>query len=254
MKRNKKTDPEFDEIIFRNRNKNYGAYDLRKRYKSVISLSVLFGIAFCLIIFTALSFTTKDVGPSRGVDSLIHIKVDFALRDYPVPVVPKNPSGMEKIIRNLKPVITGDTSKTDDYIPTAGEIIETIKDPGVNDTLFKNPEPIDEIIPDDNIPRLFVKEMPEYPGGIPALLKFISDNLKYPEDALQNNIQGKVFIKFVVNRDGSVDRIEVIKGVDPSLDKAAMEVINLLPDFRPGRQNGIPVPVWFTMPVVFVIQ
>lgn len=254
MKRNEKIDPEFDEIIFRNRNKNYGAYDLRKRYKSVISLSVLFGIAFCVIIFTTLSFTIKDVESSTRLDSLIHIKVDFALRDYPVPVVPKAPSGMERIIKNLKPVITDDTSKADDYIPTAWEIIETTIDPGVNDTLIKDPEPVDEIIPDDNIPRLFVKEMPEYPGGIPALLKFVSDNLKYPEDALQNNIQGKVFIKFVVNKDGSVDRIEVIKGVDPSLDRAAVEVINLLPDFRPGRQNGVPVPVWFTMPVVFVIQ
>ena len=247
-------DPEFDEIIFRNRNKTYGAYDLRKRYKSVASLSVLFGIAFSLILFTTLSFTIKDVKPSTGVDSLFLIKVDFAIPAVTVPVIPKAPAGVEKIIKNLKPVITADTSEITDYIPTADEIIKTTKDPGVNDTLIRYTDTIDAIIPPDDEPLIFVQEMPEYPGGNSALLKFIGENLKYPEDALQNNIQGKVFIKFVVNRDGSVDRIEVIKGVDPSLDRAALEVVSLLPDFRPGKQNGVPVPVWFTMPVVFMIK
>jgi len=106
----------------------------------------------------------------------------------------------------------------------------------------------------DNEPRIFVEEMPEFPGGNSALLRFVSDALKYPDEAIINNIQGRVTIKFAVNINGSVDRIEVIRGIDPLLDNEALRIISTLPHFKPGKQNGVPVPVWFTIPVVFKIK
>ena len=96
--------------------------------------------------------------------------------------------------------------------------------------------------------------MPEFPGGDMALLKYIHENLIYPSDAQINNVQGRVVLKFVVNGDGSVDRIEVIRSVDPLLDNEAIRVIGRLPKFKPGKQGGVPVPVWFTIPVTFRIE
>ena len=77
-------------------------------------------------------------------------------------------------------------------------------------------------------PFIVVEQMPEYPGGIPELMKYISENISYPQDAINNNIQGRVILKFVVNTDGSVDRIQVIRGIDASLDNEAIRVVKTL--------------------------
>ncbi len=113
---------------------------------------------------------------------------------------------------------------------------------------------IDPVVVPDPGPRIFVEEMPEFPGVDAELLRFVSANLKYPDEAVNNNIQGRVTIKFVVNVNGSADRIEVIGPVDPLLDNEAIRIVNLLPRFKPGKQNGVAVPVWFTIPVVFRIK
>jgi protein TonB len=109
-------------------------------------------------------------------------------------------------------------------------------------------------VPVDNTPRIIVDEMPEFPGGSLELLRYIGENLEYPAEASDNNIQGRVILKFAVNTDGSVDRVEVIKGVDNSLDNEAIRVVKTLPRFKPGKQNGVAVPVWFTIPVVFQLK
>ena len=85
-------------------------------------------------------------------------------------------------------------------------------------------------------------------------MKFIAENLKYPEEALRNNLEGRVMLRFVVSAEGSVKRIEVMRSVHPVLDEEAIRVINLLPDWKPGRQNGKPVPVWFSVPVYFQLK
>jgi protein TonB len=96
--------------------------------------------------------------------------------------------------------------------------------------------------------------MPEFPGGDIALLKFVKDNVIYPAEAQNVNLQGKVIIKFAVKSNGSVDRIEVLRGIDPSLDNEAIRVVKKLPKFKPGRQNGVAVPVWFMLPVTFRLE
>jgi protein TonB len=96
--------------------------------------------------------------------------------------------------------------------------------------------------------------MPEFPGGIPALMQYINENISYPEEALKNNVQGRVVLKFVVKADGSVGRIEIAGGIDPLLNEEAIRVVRSLPTFRPGKQDGIPVPVWFIIPVLFRLE
>lgn len=99
-----------------------------------------------------------------------------------------------------------------------------------------------------------VEEMPEFPGGEAALRRFIANAIKYPQIAQENGIQGRVYIQFVVDRDGSVTQASVARGVDPSLDKEALRVVNSLPKWKPGMQRGKPVKVSYTVPINFQLQ
>lgn len=99
-----------------------------------------------------------------------------------------------------------------------------------------------------------VEEMPEFPGGMNELLKYLAKSIKYPVIAQENGIQGRVICAFVVNRDGSIVDAEVLRGVDPSLDKEALRVIMSMPKWKPGKQRGKPVRVKYTVPVTFRLQ
>ncbi|MCU0454965.1 MAG: M56 family metallopeptidase [Bacteroidales bacterium] len=103
-------------------------------------------------------------------------------------------------------------------------------------------------------PFVVVEEMPMFPGGDSALLAYIATNTTYPPAAKQNNIQGKVIIRFAIKPDGYVDRISVLKSVDPELDKEAVRVVSTLPQFKPGKQGGQPVPVWYMVPINFALS
>ncbi len=99
-----------------------------------------------------------------------------------------------------------------------------------------------------------VEEMPEFPGGELALRKYIANAIKYPVIAQENGIQGKVYVTFVVDRDGGISNARVARGVDPSLDKEALRVVSTLPKWKPGKQRGKPVRVSYTVPINFVLQ
>ena len=99
-----------------------------------------------------------------------------------------------------------------------------------------------------------VEDMPEFPGGELALRKYIANSIKYPVIAQENGIQGKVYVTFVVGKDGSVQDARIARGVDPSLDKEALRVVNTLPKWKPGKQRGKPVRVSYTVPINFVLQ
>jgi protein TonB len=96
--------------------------------------------------------------------------------------------------------------------------------------------------------------MPEFPGGMDALMAYLSKNIKYPSIAQENNIQGRVIVEFVVNKDGSIVEPKVMRSVDQSLDKEAMRVISAMPKWNPGKQRGKPVRVRYTVPVLFRLQ
>lgn len=99
-----------------------------------------------------------------------------------------------------------------------------------------------------------VENMPEFPGGDLELRKYIAQNIQYPEIAKENGIQGRVFVQFVVNKKGKVEQVKVVRGVDPSLDKEAIRVIQSLPAWKPGSQRGKPVKVSFTVPINFQLN
>ena len=128
--------------------------------------------------------------------------------------------------------------------------------PSQSAELKDNPQVVREesIGEEKEVPFVVVEEMPMFPGGDGALLKYIAENTMYPELAKENNIQGKVIVRFCVTSKGSVSQISVLKGVDPELDAEAIRVVNTLPTFRPGSQGGKPVPVWYMVPITFSLK
>jgi TonB family protein len=113
------------------------------------------------------------------------------------------------------------------------------------------PPPVPPQAPEEEVPFVVVEEMPMFPGGDSALLEFIAKNTVYPEEAKKNGIQGRVIIRFAITSTGTVDQIKVLKGVSPELDNEAIRVVSTLPAFKPGKQGGKPVPVWYMVPITF---
>ena len=99
-----------------------------------------------------------------------------------------------------------------------------------------------------------VEQMPEFPGGVNKLLDFISQNLQYPASAMESCIQGRIIVQFVIEKDGSVSNIKVIRGIEPACDAEAVRVVKLMPKWTPGKQNGEPVRCEYTLPVTFRLQ
>ena len=99
-----------------------------------------------------------------------------------------------------------------------------------------------------------VEQMPRFPGGERALKKYLKSHINYPPMAAENNVQGKVVVQFVVNKDGSVGEVKLVRSVDKDLDREAIRVVKSLPKFTPGRQNGEAVNVWYTLPVPFELK
>jgi len=107
---------------------------------------------------------------------------------------------------------------------------------------------------DEDIPYVVVEEMPMFQGGDSALLAYIAKNTRYPESAKANNIQGRVIVRFCVTKGGGVDRVSILKGVSPDLDLEALRVVETLPEFKPGKQGGKPVSVWYMVPITFALN
>ncbi len=104
---------------------------------------------------------------------------------------------------------------------------------------------------DDDSVLVNVEEQPEFPGGIQALMKFLSDNLKYPPAAMKNGIEGRVLVRFVVTQEGKIENAEIVRAVNPDLEKEALRVVNHMPKWKPGKVEGKPVRVLYTLPVMF---
>jgi len=106
----------------------------------------------------------------------------------------------------------------------------------------------------EQTPFVAVEEMPQFPGGDVALLKYIAKNTQYPEEAKDKNIQGKVIVKFCVTATGGISQITILQSVNPELDREAIRVVKTLPTFIPGKKAGVAVPVWYLVPISFKLM
>jgi protein TonB len=258
MKRIKEKVPGFDDIIFRDRNKEYGAYDLRRRYASTMSISLVAGLLIGASFFLVPYFTYDpvDFTPGSRIDVIAIPDGDLLTPPPPseAPPAPKAPVEAMNDLRFVPPEVVMDELASADGIMAADQLRQSITD-GAATEVFPGDLTADEpVIPVDPEPYTFVKEMPSFPGGNEALLRYIMEHVNYPPDAAANGIQGTVLLRFVVSTTGDVTRVEVTRSANPLLDEEALRVISGLPRWKPGKQDGNPVPVWFSVPVVFVLR
>lgn len=249
---------DFDDIVFRNRNREYGGYMLRKRYNRIVTISIFIG---SLIMATSIITPYLNARALQGRKSHAERQVEIRLEKLDSPVDPVAPPPA--------PPPPSDLIQQQKYVPP--EVVDSIKPEEANQLMttdqaqkeVTNKEAVEveqqgkEEVPAEIAepePFLTVEELPEPPGGMQGLYKYIAENTHYPEIAAENNIQGKVFVRFCVTSTGGIEQISVFKGVDPSLDAEAIRVVKTFPKFKPGKQAGIPVPVWFTVYINFQLK
>jgi protein TonB len=259
MAKEKINAPAFDDIVFEVRNKEYGAYKLRKRYNRNVSIALLIGI---LIIATAIitPYLNAKASENRTKRAERQVVVKMENLDQPnqqvapPPPPPPPPTDVVQQQRYVPPQVV-DSIKPEDVkqLMTADQAQTEVTNKEVVEVVQQVKEEVQEAEAEQT-PFVVVEEMPMFPGGDPALLAYIAANTQYPEIAKENNIQGKVIVRFCVTSKGGVNQVSVLKGVDPELDKEAIRVVTTLPTFKPGKQGGKPVPVWYMVPIAFTLK
>ena len=165
----------------------------------------------------------------------------------------------EKQIESTEDTQTAITGPSANVTPGPVIAVEGSGPPGppVETTVVAPPPPppvVEEEKVDENQIFEVVEVQPEFPGGMDALMQYLTKNIRYPSRAQENNIQGRAVLKFVVSKDGSVSNVSVVKSLDPDCDKEAVRVISSMPKWKPGKQSGKPVNCYFTCPVLFRLQ
>jgi len=251
--------PAFDDIVFEERNKEYGAYKLRKRYNRNVSIALLIGIiTLATAIITPYINAKAAENRSRRAERQVEIKMENLDQPNqqvaPPPPPPPPPTDVVQQQKYVPPVVV-DSIKPEDVkqLMTADQAQTEVTNKEVVEVVQAVKEEVQEAEPEE-VPFVVVEEMPMYPGGDVELLKYIAEHTQYPEVAKENNIQGRVIVRFCVTAKGGVSQVSILKGVDPELDKEAIRVVNTLPAFKPGKQGGKPVPVWYMVPITFTLK
>ena len=271
---------EWSDMMFENRNKEYGAYVLRRQTgrRNVISMITVLLLFAAVMIFmiakNAYEAYQKEHAVMDQVTELSALtqqkKKEAKVERKEIPVRQEQQQVVEKVKSSVKftaPVIKKDDEvKPEDELKSQDEIMNSKVAVGAlnvvgNDEsgeVLKAKEVIatEPVKPKEEENKVFdvVEQMPSYPGGMGALMQYLSSHIKYPVIAEENGIQGRVICTFVVERDGSITDVKIAKSVDPSLDKEAMRVVSSMPKWIPGKQNGSAVRVKYTLPVTFRLQ
>jgi len=257
---NNAVNPERVELVFEQRNKAYGGYILRRDYtkRVVYALIVsIVGIALLVAIPKLVSVLSKSVLETKttmteAVTLLEPPPIDKSAPPPP-PVIPPPP--VQQTIKFTPPKVVKDEEVVDPP-PTQEEIkdvqvsIKTVEgDKDIIDLPDENPIGEDE-------GKIFtvVEEMPGFPGGEGKLFEYLQKNIKYPPVARENGIQGRVYVTFVVDKDGKIKDAKILRGIGGGCDEEALRVIRTMPQWKAGRQNGRSVQVQYNLPVNFTLK
>ena len=275
---------EWCDLVFEGKNKDFGAYVIRtdspKRHNKAVAWTIIGALIFGLHAFGFMKANQyleerRLAMEAEQEEVLIDMSQDA---EEPEPEnerveQPKPEVLPEEVLKSVKvtelQIVEDDKVKKEDEIKTQDELKETetafgqkdnekgTEDRNVTRTLKEEvvvEKPVEK--PKEVKEEIFksVEQMPQFPGGDAALMKYLSSHINYPPMAAENNVQGKVILQFVVEKDGRVGEVKVARSVDKDLDKEAIRVVKSLPKFTPGRQNGQAVSVWYTLPVTFKLQ
>lgn len=221
--------------------KKYDKVNLEKKKGLFFQLGLIAAISVAIFLF---EFGTEKENYNyyeiQATEVDLEVEQLFIKKKDLEKTVPKT-----SVLKEIKMIF--DAEETEDTTTIDAEISEAQI---IDFELLDYPEEEEEIF--DEI-WYFVEKKPEFPGGETALKHYIANNIKYPETALSKDIQGRVYVKFIINKEGKIEDAKVVKGVDELLDNEALRVINAMPDWEPGMNNGIKVSVWFSLPVNFIL-
>jgi protein TonB len=265
------------DLVFEGKNQAYGAYQLRKstgarNLKALITMFVIFAIIAAIVI-AKVSIENYIAAQNAAIEA--DVELQSLAEKKEAKVEKKDEPEPEKIeVERVKssvaftvPEIKKDNEvKEDQEMKSQEELQETNTAIGAfnvegNDETAGEVLKAKEVIAEPEPPKVeetkvfdVVEQMPSFPGGQGALMQWLASNIKYPVVAEENGVQGRVVCTFVVERDGSITDVKVVRGVDPSLDKEAVRVLKQMPSWIPGKQNGSAVRVKYTVPVTFKLQ
>ena len=268
---------EWTDLVFEGRNQAYGAYQLRKgtSKRNIWSLIIVAFAAVLLFLGLQLQRMAEANKTVENTQAVEIAKLQEKKKEAKVEkkeVVRQEP---EKVVEQVKssvkftaPIIKKDSEVKEEDEIKLDEVQKSDKAVGAftvegNDEVggavlkakedIAAPEPPKHVVEETKIFTV-VEQMPMFPGGDPALMRYLSSNIHYPTVAAENGVQGRVVVGFVVERDGSITDVNVLRSVDPSLDREAMRVVKSMPRWQPGKQNGSAVRVKYQVPVSFRLQ
>ena len=276
---------EWCDLVFEGKNKDFGAYVIRtespKRHNKAVLWTIIGAIIFGMLAYgfvKANQYLEERRLAEQGEQEEVLIDMSQEAEE-PEPEQerleqPKPEVLPEEVLKSVKvtelQIVEDDKVKKEDEIKTQDELKETetafgqkdnekgTEDRNVTRTLKEEVvvEKKEEKPKEEKKEEIFrsVEQMPQFPGGEAALMKYLQSHINYPPMAAENNVQGRVVVQFVVDKTGKVGEVKVVRSVDKDLDKEAVRVCKSLPKFTPGRQNGQAVSVWYTLPVTFKLQ
>lgn len=279
------TSKEWRDLVFADKNKEFGAYQLRKQSDKRHNMAVLFTLIGLVVVFFLILAYSKysDYKAEQDAIALQEQREKMAAAELlqqeeePEPEPEPEEQKFEQPEIEVPEEVLATVQVTQIAIVDADKVKNEVMDmeeqkedntargvvnqEGSDDAdkfkavqeqvVVKEPEPEKPV--EEEIFQA-VEQQAEFPGGTAALMKWLSNNIRYPEAAQQNDIQGKVVVKFVVEKDGSIGAASVVKGVDKDLDREALRVVKKMPKWQPGKNNGVAVRSYFNLPVTFKLQ
>ncbi|WP_099464297.1 MULTISPECIES: energy transducer TonB [Parabacteroides] len=218
--------------------------DLEKGKTISTFMGLVVGLA---ILFVGFEWGNRDIQVATASDQVADVIAEEEIEiTRPENTPPPPPPPPAQVVAEVLTVVDDDTDLEQQDIVTSED-----NQKEAQHQTYTPPAVVEE--EEESAQTIFtvVEEMPKFPGGDAELLKFLGKSVKYPVIAQENGIQGRVICSFVINRDGSVVDAEVVRGVDPALDKEAIRVVNSMPKWTPGKQRGKPVRVKYTVPITF---
>jgi protein TonB len=257
-----------NELVFANRNQAYGAYDLRKRYNRTIAFALL----VTCVSFTLLVSLPAIIDMIRNKTEEVVTPVDITPTDLtapppiddaePPPPPPPPPPPAIETVKFTPPVVTDEVVEEDPPPVQTEETpqISTVTQEGTGDDIIVIPEETGKVVaPAEEQIFTVVEQQAQFPGGDAAMMKWISDRINqkgYPQMEKEAGISGTCYVTFVVERDGSITNIKLLRGVSggPGYNKLAQDVVKEMPAWKPGKQNGHEVRVQFNLPIKFILK
>lgn len=248
-----------NELVFAHRNREYGAYELRRAYSRRLGIAIAGAVAFFAVL-VGTPFVLSKVGekePPPEKVRIVEVNLDLFEEEQPdePPPPPEVVPPPQPQIETVQFVaVEASDEPVEAPPPTQEDLSETTASTTTQEGEKIDAPPPPPPVEEETFDLAAVQEQPDFPGGMSKMYEYLQRTTKYPDMEFDAGIQGKVYIEFVVNRDGSIDEVKVRRGVSPGLDREALRAVRSMPKWTPGKMNGKAVKVRFTIPVDFKLK